>query len=619
MHKTRIIIVEDEMIIAMDIKRRAVSLGYDVIAHFQTAEECISKLPGLNPDLILMDIILSGDIDGIEAAGIIKERFNIPLIYLTAHADETTIQRAKVTQPYGYILKPFEIRDLETTIEIALYKHSMESKLAESELKYRTLVHTATDAVLILDYNGDIISFNPSVSLMFGYSEQEITGASIKKLLPDVFINHTVEGVKRFLSVGKSISSNIIELTARKKNNRSFPVELSFSEWSSNNNSFSTLIIRDITKRKKIEEELKRAHDEMEERVEERTIELKALIDQSPLPITIYDLNGDVVYANAAWERLWNISLEDFRKTGSNIFNNGVLSQFGYLGEMKKIFSSGGSFRTKPLYFDPVEFGIFEDSDGKLLIFNFYALINERGKVFRVVSFEEDITERVKAEEINLELKSRRKSSEAMIDKLEEERFRISRDLHDSVGQMLSAIKFNIEVYEKSNKIDSPQLKESKKLITATGQELKNIIHSLRPLSIDNYGLAPSLELLVSEIKKAGSLNLYYETNGQIDRLDQKSELNIYRIIQEALNNIVKHSHAEKAELILASREKLLTIIVRDNGRGFNINDLAAYSQDNPSFGLINMKERVGMLSGNIQIVSAPEKGTEITIEIPVV
>lgn len=135
--KAELVIVEDEVIVAMDISKRLRSLGYGIAASFTTAEKCISRLAELNPDLILMDINLKGGMDGISAAQLIRGNFNIPVVFLTAHNDENTLQRAKVTEPYGYILKPFEIRDLRNNIEISLYRHSMEMKLMESERRYR--------------------------------------------------------------------------------------------------------------------------------------------------------------------------------------------------------------------------------------------------------------------------------------------------------------------------------------------------------------------------------------------------------------------------------------------------------------------------------------------------
>jgi len=129
MTKARILVVEDEVIVAKILQSSLESLGYDVPVVVPSGEEAIEEAERTRPDLVLMDIILAGDMDGVEAAEQIRERFNIPVVYLTAHADDDTLQRAKITEPFGYLIKPFEERDLRTSIEIALYKHKAEEAL----------------------------------------------------------------------------------------------------------------------------------------------------------------------------------------------------------------------------------------------------------------------------------------------------------------------------------------------------------------------------------------------------------------------------------------------------------------------------------------------------------
>nr|WP_319373165.1 response regulator [uncultured Methanobacterium sp.] len=140
MADTSIMLVEDEIIVAADVKNRLENMGYAVLGIFDTGEEAIQKAGELKPDMVLMDIVLKGEMDGIDAAQKIREQFDIPLIYLTAYSDEKTLERAKVTEPFGYVLKPFEDREIQSAIEMALYKHQMEKKLKESEEKYRKLV-----------------------------------------------------------------------------------------------------------------------------------------------------------------------------------------------------------------------------------------------------------------------------------------------------------------------------------------------------------------------------------------------------------------------------------------------------------------------------------------------
>jgi signal transduction histidine kinase len=134
MSAAKILLVEDESIVAMDMERRLASLGYLVLEHVMTGEEAIEKALTLRPDLILMDIHLKGRIDGIEAAERIREYSpSVPVIYITAYSDDNTLARAKVTQPFGYILKPFQEREIHSTIEMALYKHKIEQDLLQAK------------------------------------------------------------------------------------------------------------------------------------------------------------------------------------------------------------------------------------------------------------------------------------------------------------------------------------------------------------------------------------------------------------------------------------------------------------------------------------------------------
>src|SRR5438132_351234 len=123
---TRILVVEDERIVARDIQASLQNLGYTVTALAASAEEALRNVAANPPELVLMDIRLTGESDGIQAAARIRADYHLPVIFLTAYADQQTIQRAKITEPFGYLLKPFEERELQTAIEMALYKHRSE-------------------------------------------------------------------------------------------------------------------------------------------------------------------------------------------------------------------------------------------------------------------------------------------------------------------------------------------------------------------------------------------------------------------------------------------------------------------------------------------------------------
>ena len=129
---TRILVVEDEILVARDLQDLLTEMGYEVPDIAGSGEEALGKIEALRPDLVLMDIRIRGDMDGIAVAEQVRRRYRIPVVYLTAYADDATVQRAKITEPFGYVLKPFQDRELETTIEIALYKHAAERRIAEA-------------------------------------------------------------------------------------------------------------------------------------------------------------------------------------------------------------------------------------------------------------------------------------------------------------------------------------------------------------------------------------------------------------------------------------------------------------------------------------------------------
>lgn len=128
MAEGRILIVEDEHIVAMGIKRMLKSLGYTVTGVASSGEDAISKAESTFPDIVLMDIMLKGDMDGVEATREIKARFDIPVVYLTAYSDNNILERAKITEPFGYIIKPFDEKDLYSSIEVALHRQRKEKE-----------------------------------------------------------------------------------------------------------------------------------------------------------------------------------------------------------------------------------------------------------------------------------------------------------------------------------------------------------------------------------------------------------------------------------------------------------------------------------------------------------
>ncbi len=176
MKKLRLLLVEDESLVAKDIVNMVRGLGYSLLAVVSTGEEAIALAEKSQPDIVLMDIVLKGEVDGIEAARRIWEEFSIPVVYLTAYADEATLQRAKVTEPFGYIIKPFDERELQTTIEMAFFKSQMDKKLREREEWLSTVLRSIGDGVIAADTNGRVTFLNVMAEQLTGSSQAEALG-----------------------------------------------------------------------------------------------------------------------------------------------------------------------------------------------------------------------------------------------------------------------------------------------------------------------------------------------------------------------------------------------------------------------------------------------------------
>ena len=174
--KTRIMIVEDDTIVAKDLEESLISFGYEIATSVDTGEDAIKEAEKERPDLILMDIRLRGKMDGIEAAEIIRKNMFLPVIYLTAYSDEKTLQRAKITEPFGYVLKPFDEKMLHTVIEMALYRHNIETKLRSLKEYNENILESMPVGVTVLGLDKRITSINRTEESLFGIAKEEAVG-----------------------------------------------------------------------------------------------------------------------------------------------------------------------------------------------------------------------------------------------------------------------------------------------------------------------------------------------------------------------------------------------------------------------------------------------------------
>ncbi len=208
MSATRILVVEDEAVVAMEIEERLTKLGYRVAGTISRGEEALERVKSLQPDLVLMDIKLAGEMDGIRAAAFIRQKYDIPVVYLTAHSDETTLTSALGSIPLGYVVKPFTEIELHTTIEVSLRKHQSDRQSREMAQCFGKATSVIGGAVILTDGQGVIRHMNSLAEIMTGRHSNEAAGRPITEVL--VLKRHDTEPVAERHYLAQSDSEFVV-------------------------------------------------------------------------------------------------------------------------------------------------------------------------------------------------------------------------------------------------------------------------------------------------------------------------------------------------------------------------------------------------------------------------
>ncbi|MEZ4865778.1 MAG: response regulator [Caldilineaceae bacterium] len=261
MTTARILIVEDEILVARDLEQQLTALGYTIVGLAASGPCALELIAREHPNLVLMDIRLQGPLDGIAVAQAIHDRYFLPVVYLTAHADCATLQRARVTEPFGYVLKPFEEQELRTVIEMALYKHAAERKLRASEERYATTLRSIGDAVIATDAQGCITYMNPVAEALTGWPLVEAAGQSLGvvfRIISEETRQPLENLVERALCAANTsgLTQNSILLVSR--HGREIPIEDRAAPILNNYDTCIGIVLsfRDISERRQAEQRL---------------------------------------------------------------------------------------------------------------------------------------------------------------------------------------------------------------------------------------------------------------------------------------------------------------------------------------------------------------------------
>ena len=304
MERPAIFIVEDERIVAEDIAETLKKLGYLISGIAVSGESALEKIRENLPDIVLMDIHLAGTMDGIEAAGQIHALFDIPVIYLTAYADNDLLERAKVTEPYGYVLKPFNDREIHSVIEMALYKHAINEKVRERDSTIHALVNTTPDAMLLLDIDGKILAANDPMAQRLNRKAGDLVHTTITDLLSSGSISVRIAEEERHVLAGSPVHF-IEEVKGRWFENSLYPVRDG-----KGNVAKVAIYSHDITAMKDIENNLAQVNAQLVSEKEE-LLKFTAAVDGMDDCVIITDYTGSITYLNRAAEKMLGFVLAE--------------------------------------------------------------------------------------------------------------------------------------------------------------------------------------------------------------------------------------------------------------------------------------------------------------------
>jgi len=584
----RILVVEDEALIAEEIKERLTRAGGAVIATVDTGQQAIDTAMREHPELVLMDIRLKGPMDGVEAGEEIYRRLSIPIVYLTAHSDHATLQRAKATTAFGYVIKPFVIENLIAAIEVALNRAELERRLRESQLTYQTILASVSDGVIATDLEGGIRFMNTSAEQLTGWTVVTALGQSIDAVL-HLKETHSSQLVTRVAStrapaviagectVGDGTASVLVEGVVA-------PVFDTIGRLAG-----AAITLRDVTETRRAQREL-----------EAMAGQLRAVVDTAVDGVALLDHAGVVRMCNPACVQLLGYAAEELIGGRLEMLLPAPLSDelgrpvdAGTPDQVRRVLVSarGGFGRTRDGKLVPIEVSVGQATHGG-------------APVFVVVIH--DVSER-------------RSLERAVLDAAHEEQVHLSEELHDGLGQdltglslLLSAMTRNAEATQLANAGDLARVSAAAQQAVRT---CRGIAQGLSPVGEAQGGLIVGLRELVRRLAAIPGTDIRFSAIEE-EQLGLSATVmdHLYRIAQEALTNALKHSNAHQILVKLDAGQQRVRLEICDDGRGFPV---GAESDGRGGLGLRTMRHRASVIGARLWVQRMAHDGTCIVCECP--
>lgn len=481
-------------------------------------------------------------------------------------------------------------------------KVKAEKALIQSEEKYRRIVENANEGIWLFDDNWCTTFVNSKLANILGYNVKEMENRSIIEFLND----DDIKKAETYLQKIRKGSKENIKLRLKHKDGIEVWVVSNAVPILSDKNVFtgSLALVTDITSQKKAEEILQRTNEM-----------LNALINSSPLSIIILDKNGKIELWNPASEKMFGWKSDEV--LGKKLPTaSGEKNQ--EQNDLINLVNHGNSFTGKEV--------VRTTKDGGKINVSISAspMFDSNKKTIGSASFLMDITEKKLAEkereklfkEINNGRKRLKLLSARLIEVQENEKRNIARELHDEIGQILTAIKIDLQRIKQESISDESNLliDDCTSLVEKTISIVRNLSHELRPSIIDDLGLTAALRWYIDKFSQRTGIKV----NKQISKIDKflppEGVITLFRVCQEALTNIAKHSQADYVTVSLNKEKNIVNLLIEDNGKGFEAKKALRLAAKGEGLGLLNMQERVELINGKLKIVSSKNSGTKIKV-----
>jgi PAS domain S-box-containing protein len=595
MKGARILIVEDEAIVAMDIRAQLSSMGYETVGTASTGENAVALARTLRPDLVLMDINLAGAMDGVAAAQVIRTDLVLPVVFLTAFSSDAVLARAKLTDPSGFILKPFSEPELRTVIEMALYRSQSDARLRESEQHFRAIFDAEPECVKVVSPQGAVTLMNAAGLAMLELDslEQALSMRLVDFLLPEY---HDAFKALHQKVIAGGTGLLEFEITGMRGTRRWLETHAAPLRDASGQVSGMLGVTRDMTERKQARQQ-RRVSDQILSAVSQGVI--------------ISGVQQNILSVNDAFLKITGFSHAEVLGQTCK-FMQGPLTDPDTLANIRKAIETSTDFAGDILNYR---------KDGTIFWneLTISPVRDDQGQVTQFVGIVRDISERKHAESEQREYTAQLQAlSGRVLEAQETERRRVAHELHDELGQSLTAIKINLQAYERlAQGVPDGITAENIRIVEDALKQVRGLAAALRPSMLDDLGLVPALGWMTEQNAMRSGIAMVFECPMPQIRLSADIETACFRIVQEALTNIVRHAQCSHVHIQLIHEDGALVLSVADNGCGFDVTAMRLRAKSGASMGVLGMQERATLIGGTLTMESATGRGSILTLRCP--